>query len=43
MKPFHFRRIRLADFNRGLKQLRASPEYARFKAKVRCPSSWTLL
>ncbi|MBB5203251.1 polar amino acid transport system substrate-binding protein [Inhella inkyongensis] len=33
----------LADFNRGLKKLRESPEYAKLKANVRCPSSWALV
>ena len=31
------------DFNRGLKKLRESPEYAKLKANVRCPSSWALV
>ena len=31
---------RLADFNAGLKKLRASGEYAKLLAKTSCPSSW---
>ena len=33
----------VADFNRGLKALRDTPEYAKLKANVRCPSSWAML
>lgn len=31
---------RLADFNAGLKKLKASPEYAKILAQVTCPSGW---
>jgi len=31
---------RLADFNAGLKKLRASGEYAKLLAKTSCPASW---
>lgn len=33
----------LADFNRGLKRLKETPEYGQLKANVRCPSSWAIL
>ena len=32
---------RTADFNAGLKKLKASPEYARLLAQVKCPSGWS--
>lgn len=32
-----------ADFNRGLKKLRETPEYNRLRSNVRCPSSWTVV
>lgn len=31
---------RIASFNLGLKKLRASGEYAKLFAQVRCPQSW---
>lgn len=31
---------RIADFNKGLKQLRASGEYAKLLAQVSCPGGW---
>ncbi|MEO7108564.1 MAG: transporter substrate-binding domain-containing protein [Rhodoferax sp.] len=33
--------VRMADFNAGLKKLRASPEYAKILAQVKCPSGWS--
>ncbi|MES2584803.1 MAG: transporter substrate-binding domain-containing protein [Pseudomonadota bacterium] len=32
---------RMADFNAGLKKLKASPEYARLLSQVTCPSGWS--
>ena len=31
---------RWSDFNAGLKQLKATPEYAHLLAQIRCPSGW---
>ncbi|MES2949337.1 MAG: transporter substrate-binding domain-containing protein [Pseudomonadota bacterium] len=32
---------RAADFNAGLKKLKASPEYAKILSQVKCPSGWS--
>ena len=32
---------RAADFNAGLKKLKASPEYAKIQAQIKCPSGWS--
>jgi polar amino acid transport system substrate-binding protein len=32
---------RAADFNAGLKKLKASPEYAKLLSQVKCPSGWS--
>lgn len=32
---------RVADFNAGLKKLKASPEYAKLLSQVKCPSGWS--
>ncbi|WP_374437339.1 substrate-binding periplasmic protein [Inhella sp.] len=32
-----------ADFNRGLKKLRETPEYNKLRTNVRCPSSWAVV
>lgn len=32
---------RVADFNAGLKKLRASPEYTKLLSQVKCPSGWS--
>lgn len=32
---------RAADFNAGLKKLKATPEYARLVSQVKCPSGWS--
>jgi polar amino acid transport system substrate-binding protein len=31
---------RVEEFNNGLKKLRASGEYAKLLAQVKCPSGW---
>jgi polar amino acid transport system substrate-binding protein len=35
--------VRLADFNSGLKKLKATPEYAKLLSQVTCPSGWSAI